>query len=632
MEKSLKIRKISCRELLGWLFIGISLIMLGNSLRLCASSDIWYDELFTVGMVEHSYGELIGFTARDVHPPLYYFIAKFVLDLCKLIVPSADSVMIVKIVSVMPYFLLLAYALTFLRKSFGIFVSGIFMFCVLAMPQMSAYTVEMRMYGWALFFVTATFFHAYDVVCGCAYTRVCGVWERENSIDIRAEKEDADCRDGIEIEDCIGNEGLPDGVLQDSGLCDRELQDSRLQNYELQNDKNKKYENCRDGISSSVSWHSGNIKNYVAILLYGLAAAYTQYFACVAVIMVYLCLLVWILICYKRSCKGKYNISTALPALKGWIVCAALSIIGYLPWLFILMSQINTIRGNYWILPLTWRNLGGCVKFIMKPAFQNEQINVILAVCLFVIYVSLLLAYGLSVRKTRHTNNATFFYTISSCLVLCGLIAFGFIASIIIRPIFVYRYMMPALGCFWLCFALCLDYLYKNNRPYRGESKAGKAVYYLFMPYIYIVIIILAVGIRDYSAFMGEEEYRAVLMEETAQAISDIDKNDIILYNFDQLQAVCGYYMNQENYLWNGEPEQLIVDMFGNKGSIEGTQQIKQWLDNGRTLWFFGSFNSREDIREEWAKDGIATDETGSYMLERYWFNIYKVSSASYRE
>lgn len=541
MEKDMKIRRISCKELIGCLFILASLIMLGNSIRLCFSSDIWYDELFTMGMVEHSYGELIGFTARDVHPPLYYCIGKFVLDLCKLIFPLADSVIIIKMVSVMPYFLLLIYAVTFLRKRFGLFVSGVFLFCILAMPQMSAYTVEMRMYGWALFFVTAAFFHAHEIMCA---------------------------------------------------------EDNR---------------NC---------W------NYVAILLYGLAAAYTQYFACVAVVMVYLCLLLWIVLCYRKSRNGKSGYEkthdkAGFKALKGWIGCVALSIIGYLPWLFVLISQITTIRDNYWILPLTWRSIGGCVKFLMKPAFQNEMFNVVMAVALFGIYAVLIVVYGYSVWK-RCVDSATFFFAISGCLVLFGLVLFGFIASIIIRPIFVYRYMLPAVGCFWLCFVLCLDNLFGGVGSIGLDRNNLKNNIRILCSCI-IATFVLIVGARNYRAFMGEEEYRAVLMKGTAQAISDIDKNDIILYNFDQLQAVCGYYMDQESYLWNGEPEQLIIDMFGNKGSIQDVSGIKEWLDEGKMVWFFGSFNSREGIREEWEQDGISTDEIGSYMLERYWFNIYKV-------
>ena len=68
--------KLSGRDIVGYLLLGISVIMLGRSLMLCFSNDIWYDELFTVGMIEHSYSELIQFTARDVHPPLYYMITK----------------------------------------------------------------------------------------------------------------------------------------------------------------------------------------------------------------------------------------------------------------------------------------------------------------------------------------------------------------------------------------------------------------------------------------------------------------------------------------------------------------------------------------------------------------------------
>ena len=575
MEKELKIRKISCKELIGCLFILVSLIMLGNSIRLCFSSDIWYDELFTMGMVEHSYGELIGFTARDVHPPLYYCIGKFVLELCKLIFPLADSVIIIKIVSVMPYFLLFIYAVTFLRKRFGLFVSGVFMFCILAMPQMSAYTVEMRMYGWALFFVTAAFFHAYEIMCD---------WG--SNIAYKNEVREAD---------------------------------------------------IEDNAVKSVMSGKYYVRNYVAILLYGLAAAYTQYFACVAIVMVYLCLLVWIVFCYRRNRDGKSSYGKScdrktcgqsdFKAIKGWIVCVVLSIIGYLPWLFVLISQITTIRDNYWILPLTWRSIGGCVKFLMKPAFQNERLNVVMAVALFGIYVGLIAVYGYSVWNGRRYEGevrskadseivdkmgfATFCYTVSGCLVLCGLVLFGFIASIVIRPIFVYRYMLPAVGCFWFCFALCLNKL------------SGRVQ---ILCSCIIATFVLIIGICDYRAFMGEEEYRAVLMKGTAQAISDIDKNDIILYNFDQLQAVCGYYMDQENYLWNGEPEPLIIDMFGNKGSIQEVDSIKEWLDSGRMVWFFGSFNSREALREEWEKDGISTDEIGSYMLERYWFNIYKIN------
>ena len=122
-----QIKKLTGRDILGYLLLGLSVIMLGKSLTLCFSSDIWYDELFTVGMIEHSYGDLIAFTARDVHPPLYYCIVKILVDLCKLISVQANPVVIAKIVSVLPYFILLIYSVSFIRKRFGIFTGGIFL-------------------------------------------------------------------------------------------------------------------------------------------------------------------------------------------------------------------------------------------------------------------------------------------------------------------------------------------------------------------------------------------------------------------------------------------------------------------------------------------------------------------------
>lgn len=555
----IKKHNVSYKDIFGWLLIGIALVMLGNSIRLCFSRDIWYDELFTIGMIEHSYGELIGFTARDVHPPLYYCITKFVVDLCKLIYAQADGIMIAKVVSIMPYFLLLIYVLTFLRKRFGMLVSGVFFFCIIGMPQMSAYTVEVRMYSWALFFVTAAFLHAYEIVL--AY-----------------------------------HEEIPKALA-----------------------------------------------HWIALVLYGLAAAYTQYFACVAIVMVYLYVLAYFAICYiaKKKNQAKRN-------LRNWCVCVAACIIGYIPWLFALISQITTVRENYWILPLTWRNLGGCVKFLMKPSFSSEGLNVILAVLLFLLYVGLFGTFALCIRKNRKQSKAErevpkkqrnekcdetelvrkFWCAVAGCMVLCGLVAFGFIASIVIRPIFVYRYMIPALGCFWLGFAICLDALTNTawQMPVHKEVQQINIGKFCKVVQVCIVLFVVVVGIRNYRAFMGEEEYKIVLMEETETALKQIAPEDIVIYNFDQLQAVVGYYVNCENYLWCDTPETLIVDMFGEKGSIEEKTQIKQWLDEGRKVWFLGSFNSREEICEDWATDGITTKEKGSYLLERYWFNIYEVS------
>ena len=545
--------RISYREIVGCLLIGLSAIMLIKSITLCFSNDIWYDELFTVGMIEHSYGDLIAFTVRDVHPPLYYCIVKFVVELCKLMAPTADTVITSKIVSVLPYFILLLYSVTFIRKRFGIFTGGLFLFCVVSMPQLSAYTVEIRMYSWALLFVTAAFLHAYCIVTGHEFDNLSYI-------------------------------------------------------------------------------------HYIALILYGLAAAYTQYFACVAVIMVYLYVLVVFFIKDRKR-------------IRQWSVCVAVSIVGYAPWLYALYTQIAAVGENYWILPVSLRTFGGCVKFLMKPAFTSEALNIVLAVLLFVTYIYIFvwnvvkLCHNSRVLRQETNDDGRqqaikqwndFAFITAGIGVLVGLVLFGFVSSILFHPIFVYRYMIPALGCFWLSFAVGLGRMAQvPDGPTAvfmtlGHKTVTKTVHtdIIWKAVIAIIcVLVLLIGLRDYRAFTGEEEYKILLMKDTNEAFQKIGAENILIFNFDQVQMVAGYYLDNDSYLWYGQPEELIQGICGGKGALnEDTEQMKEWLLQGRTVLFFGSFNSRADIVEEWRAAGLTVEETGSYLLERYWFNIYKVS------
>ncbi|MDE6602427.1 MAG: hypothetical protein K2K90_09755 [Lachnospiraceae bacterium] len=591
-----KRRNCPGRDIAGYLLLGISVVLLGRSLMLCFSNDIWYDELFTVGMVEHSYGEMVRFTAADVHPPLYYCIVKLFVELCKLIAPGAGTVIPAKIVSVVPYFILLLYAVTLMRRRFGMFAGGLFLFCVTAMPQLSAYTVEIRMYGWALLFVTAAFLHAGEIAA----------------------------------------------AVTETGRRQRRTR----------------------------SVHGA------AFVLYGLAAAYTQYFACVAVVMIYLC----VLLVFWFQDRGR---------IREWLCYVAISVICYVPWLFALTGQLGAVSENYWILPLTWRSLGGCVKFLMKPAFRDDRVNTVLAVILFAAYFVLWcrLAHKLyynrrEIGKTgvkgdvrenskksaneEKAGNRTVFREKERFLlatagvgVLAGLVTFGFAASFLIRPIFVYRYMIPATGCFWLGFVLCLDEILckpksgcqdkddaaeeilckqKSAQPTEEKSNIGRYMIgrnrIIYHAGIALTVLLVVVGLRDYRAFMGEEEYKIRLMAETEGALATIGPQDVVLYNFDQVQAVTGYYLPKTTarFLWRAEGETLIQEITSPCGMVEDVEEIRKMLEKMQAegtdsrLWFIGSFNSREEIVDEWRRAGLEVEEMGSFLLERYWFNLYKIS------
>lgn len=513
--------KLSWDEIIGIFFMTISVILLGISVFLCFSGDIWYDELFTMGLACQPLDKLVAITARDVHPPLYYMIVKLFLTVFGTGMRGIHQVAIAKLVSVLPFFFCLLYGAVRVRRHFGMLAAGLFGFLLLSMPQMADYTVEVRMYGYAVFFIVAGMLHAYGLVCG----------GKEKS--------------------CV---------------------------------------------------------NWAALTLYSLAACYTHYFACVAACMVYL----YLLIALWREHKLK---QTVRPFLVSGILCVA----GYLPWLAAVVTrQVGQVKENYWILPLGWRSLGGCVKFLFQPLFTNENLNTALAVLLFLCYGGLLaLLPAKWMGKGQEKEKRKAFFVCGCVMALVGIVLFGFLASFLLRPIFVYRYMLPALGAFWLAFGVLASGI-KDKK-------------YFLIP---LLICLLAIGLRNYRSFYGEEMWKRVQMEKTRETLHEIQEEDILVFNFDQTQAVVSYYLPNRTYLWYGEPESLICEMYPQNHELvegvfsdeEGILEMKKLLREERQVWFLGSGNAREEILEKWKNAGMEAEEYADVMLERYWFILYKIS------
>lgn len=520
-------QKLKWDELTGVVLLAASIGMLGVSVYLCFSKDIWYDELFTMGLANQSLGGLISITAADVHPPLYYMIVKLFLMIGAVLPGSVNQIVIAKLVSILPFLLCVIYAFTKVRKHFGMFPAGLFCFLLISMPELADYTVEIRMYGYALFFIMAGMLHAFELA----------------------------------------------------------------ESYGKASDQPK----------------VGNVKNWIALTLYSLAACYTHYFACVAACMIYGYLFVTALVKHR----GKQIIKLFLTS---GLVCTA----GYLPWLMTaVVSQVGTVKENYWIPPLSLRTLGGCVKFLFQPVLGKDVLNILAAILLFGIY-GLLLIFCLRSWLRKNTGKA--FFVLGSIGCLLGIILFGFVASWLVRPIFVYRYMLPAMGLFWLAFAILVSEL--KNRSC------------LWIP---LTLLLILTGAGNYRSFYGEEMWKRVQMQKTEEALSGIGEEDILLCNFKQVQAVVSCYLPNESWLWYEEPEELIVKMYPQNHSLvegafsdeEGIERIRKLLLTGRTVWFLGSGNAREEILDKWEMEGITAQEEKSVLLERYWFNLYRIKSVS---
>lgn len=148
--------------------LGISLSIVGIAILLLVSYfglthlNTWHDEIFSMWIVNLPFNQFWTAVIEDVHPPLYYLIYKFFVSLFNLF-DVHNLTFIGKIVSLIPIYLLTAFSILRIRKSFGMQTAGLFIFFITAMPLFIKYALEVRMYSWTIFFVTLSFVYIYEV-------------------------------------------------------------------------------------------------------------------------------------------------------------------------------------------------------------------------------------------------------------------------------------------------------------------------------------------------------------------------------------------------------------------------------------------------------------------------------------
>lgn len=496
MQSLLKRRKVPLLytiEILLFVFITI----------LAFNPSIWADEVFSMDIIKRSYSEIIDFTASDVHPPLYYFILKFFVDIFSF--SNISAIYIGKIVSIIPLALTVFYLGKKVRDNFGFLCSAIYGICIICMPKMIDYAVEIRMYSWGLFFVTASFLYAYDIIT-------------------------------------------------------------------------KK-----------------TISSWIFFTIYSLLAAYTHYFSLISVAIIYVYLFI---VCIRQK------------QLKKWLICSAVTIIAYLPWLMVVIKQLAVVNADYWIEPITFRTIINYIIFPFKEL--GSRLGYIPAVFLILLFIFVTILGIKKVIKTNKTISQKTVYIIMGFVVLITTVLIGIVVSFIMRPIFVERYMVPALGCFWLCFAYFLSLL-KNKKKLFSVISAIVILMSLFNTAV--------VAKNEFEILNGFKKYDSVLQS--------IDDNDIIITNSSHIRGAISYYRNAKCYLWDPNndyvPNALYKD---NSVAINNFEIIQNWTENGQIIWYFERDDTDVSLTDNCYNNfELNTEFIGNYKLEFYRINLYEIKS-----
>lgn len=596
----------------GILFLILGILSFFVCLFQAFGQDIWFDEVFSVNFIQHSYKEIAALTGKDVHPPLYYWYLKLFHDIGKVLVPAASSIVLCKLASMLPFVGIFVYTLTAIRKNFGLHVAGLFWFLVMTMPQISNYTVEIRMYSLALFFITAAFVHSCELVRAFPAQ---GVSEAERTAEPGVA---AGTEETAEPGAAAGTE-----ETAESGAAGSEVTSGAVLTS-----------GSVTGENGLIKWWKKN-KHWLLFWGYGILTAYTQYYACVAVIAIYIAVFIFYAVMAHKNKTGKsvcekvqinqeqvenrktiqneaaiqnkvaikeQNRICARNGIGKVLLCAGLSVLAYLPWLPFFFSQVRTVSSSYWIQPLTWKSIFGCMKYIFLPVSYAVKKNYVLACVMILLFGAAFLYSFLMKRKDARGR----FFLLTGLWIAVFTTLIGFVCSILNRPIFVYRYLIPCLGAMWLVAAVVLwDFIEKNWGIL------------LFVPF-------LLSGYSNMQGFYGEENKKIVEMKATQSFLADFPKDAVVLCNFNHVQAVTACYLKDSNEIWlyGSNPEDLIAELLPQCRGLEDTTELSQ-LVKERNVYFFGSFNSREEMLKEWETEGIAYTEEGTYLLERYYFNVY---------
>lgn len=596
----------------GILFLILGILSFFVCLFQAFGQDIWFDEVFSVNFIQHSYKEIAALTGKDVHPPLYYWYLKLFHDIGKVLVPAASSIVLCKLASMLPFVGIFVYTLTAIRKNFGLHTAGLFWFLIMTMPQISNYTVEIRMYSLALFFITAAFVHSYELVCAFPAQEISEAERTAEPGTAAGTEETAEPGAAAGTEEAAepgaaGSEVTSGAVLASGSVT---------------------------GENGLIKWWKRN-KHWLLFWVYGILTAYTQYYACVAVIAIYIAVFIFYAVMAHKNKTGKsvcekvqinqeqvenrktiqneaaiqnkvaikdQNRICARNGIGKVLLCAGLSVLAYLPWLPFFFSQVQTVSSSYWIQPLTWKSIFGCMKYIFLPVSYAVKKNYVLACVMILLFGAAFLYSFLMKRKDARGR----FFLLTGLWIAVFTTLIGFVCSILNRPIFVYRYLIPCLGAMWLVAAVVLwDFIEKNWGIL------------LFVPF-------LLSGYSNMQGFYGEENKKIAEMKATQSFLADFPKDAVVLCNFNHVQAVTACYLKDSNEIWlyGSNPEDLIAELLPQCRGLEDTTELSQ-LVKERNVYFFGSFNSREELLKEWETEGIAYTEEGTYLLERYYFNVY---------
>lgn len=329
------------------------------------------------------------------------------------------------------------------------------------------------------------------------------------------------------------------------------------------------------------------------------AACYTHYFCGVAVFCIYASAFIW---CLIRDRAG----------IRPLLISAACVIAAFLPWFAVLAGQVKTVSENYWIPTITPEVLLDYCKFYLAPYTNSKVIYRSAAVLLAVLIISACI--NMLRKGGKH---------IIACLWMLNVVEvvlIGIAASLVIRPVFVARYAIPASGLFCLGFAVAVSEWIQDH----SFRKAG--VLALCICGMTAVIDILSFTKNEYQYRKNFSWLKSNVLDviQEEQVAADYDtadqKKPVLLTDSAHLQGAFSWFLRDVTVYGDG----FEVTEYAKRMALPG--HIDRWSvdaeQKSNNLWIIHDSGKSD----QWMRSiPVSREEEFQASLEQIEMEIYPV-------
>ena len=262
----------------------------------------------------------------------------------------------------------------------------------------------------------------------------------------------------------------------------------------------------------------GKTKDWALFGIFAAAAAYTHYYALLAVALLGAILLAAMIIKKKRLAPFMYT--------------AAAVTLSYIPWLIKLLGAIGRVKGSYWIPQVT----GEVIQKVFTYPFSNKFFIPLIPTLPAIGFLIALVIIGAGIYEQIREEDSGALMAVFALAVYLLTIVTGIAASWLIRPVLVERYMVPVLGLFIIALA------------YGAAGLDWKLT-----PSVVAVILILAISGAQIRHTLSNRFNGP--MREAVEAL-DVQPGDIFLHTDEHTIGTFSYYYpDHMNYYYISQGE-----------------------------------------------------------------------------